>query len=258
MLYSSFCWHYEDLMMYSINYMHQGKGKMWYSIPSNERGKFELVAKRKLRKLVKEDPNFLFNINSMICPDYLSKHGVTVYSTLQKPGEFILTFPESYHAGFSAGFNVAEAVNFTSPTWISHAEKAMKIYLKSREKVPVFPLQWIILETDQKIPESVEKIVNEELKYRERIKKIIEANLETQVDYKKKLEVIDKDDEVKYECYYCIYLCYASFLKCTNCHKHYCIYHGLVCGCHPDNIRLYLRYTDEELRQKVIDSKSKS
>ena len=255
MLYSSFCWHYEDLMMYSINYMHEGAGKMWYSIPSHCRSKFESVAKRKFRKLVKEDPNFLFNINSMIWPGYLAKNGVTVYSTLQKPGEFILTFPESYHAGFSVGFNVAEAVNFTSPTWISYAEKAMQIYLTSREKVPVFPLQWLLLETDQKLPEYVEKVVNEELAFRDFIKRQYKQKLKSAKAYQKKLETIEKDDEVKYECYYCINLCYASFLKCNNCDKHYWISHGFVWGCSPEKINLYLRYTDEELLQKLADSK---
>jgi len=46
MLYSSFCWHYEDLMMYSINYMHKGAGKMWYSIPATDFEKFEKVANK--------------------------------------------------------------------------------------------------------------------------------------------------------------------------------------------------------------------
>ena len=125
---------------------------MWYSIPSNEREKFEKVAKKKYKSLYEDDPNFLLNINSMICPDYLTKNGVTVYSTHQKPGELILTFPAGYHAGFSLGFNAAEAVNFTAPTWLDWAEKAMKIYMKSREKVPVIPMQWLILETDYKLP----------------------------------------------------------------------------------------------------------
>lgn len=39
------------------------------------------------------------------------------------PGEFIVTFPGSYHAGFSTGFNVGEAVNFVTKDWIKYGFK---------------------------------------------------------------------------------------------------------------------------------------
>jgi hypothetical protein len=43
MKYSTFCWHYEDLMLFSLNYSHSGKPKQWYSIPEADRDKFEKV-----------------------------------------------------------------------------------------------------------------------------------------------------------------------------------------------------------------------
>jgi hypothetical protein len=143
MLFSSFCWHYEDVMMYSINYMHHGEGKMWYAIPSQDRHKFERITKDKLAILFDEDPNILLNITAMISPHYLAENGVTVYKTEQRPGEFILTFPESYHAGWSTGFNVAEAVNLVMKSWIDYGIKSLSVYLKTREKVPVFSIDWI-------------------------------------------------------------------------------------------------------------------
>ena len=33
--------------------------------------------------------------------------------------EFILVFGGAYHTGFNFGFNVAEAVNYATPHWLS-------------------------------------------------------------------------------------------------------------------------------------------
>lgn len=170
--------------------MHKGAGKIWYAIPPHERTKFEKVAKQKRAELLKEDPNFLLNINSMINPGYLAENGVTVYSTWQKPGEFILTFPASYHAGFSPGFNVGEAVNFSAPSWMDYTEKAMRIYLATKEKVPVFPVQWLAIENARlwesskftpsvakKLYEFMSKFIKEELAYRKFIGKLYGPNI---------------------------------------------------------------------------------
>lgn len=87
----------------------------------------------------------MHDITTMVNPAYLAQNGVTVYKTLQKPGEFVVTLPGSYHSGFSTGLNIGEAVNFASKSWLPFGAKAQNIYRLTREKIPVFPVEWIII-----------------------------------------------------------------------------------------------------------------
>lgn len=260
MLFSSFCWHYEDIMMYSVNYMHEGAGKIWYAIPEYHREKFERIAKEKLALLFDKDPNLLHNINVMINPAFLVENDIHVYRTHQKPGEIILTFPEAYHQGVSMGFNIAEAVNLACPTWIKHGQKAMSVYLESKEKIPVFPMEWMLVENARQIDtlkfdqeallelyQAYSKYVEKELSERALVASHFEDKERFETEVQKYLEDREGVDEDKFECFYCVNLCYTSFIKCLSCGKHYCIAHELLCGCRKDRIRMVLRYSNDEL-----------
>ncbi|KAL2339390.1 hypothetical protein Fmac_007330 [Flemingia macrophylla] len=74
----------------------------------------------------------------MFPPSVLLQHGVAVYKAAQKPGEFIITFPRSYHAGFSQGFNCGEAVNFAIGDWFPLGAAASNRYahLRVRSLIP--------------------------------------------------------------------------------------------------------------------------
>ena len=78
MKYSTFCWHYEDLMLYSMNYSHWGAGKQWYCIPEHDRDKFRRVCKQRLAALFNKDPNLLHDMVTMISPVYLMQNNVSV------------------------------------------------------------------------------------------------------------------------------------------------------------------------------------
>ena len=73
MKYATFCWHYEDLMLCSINYNHYGSAKVWYCVPESDREKFEKVVKQKVSLLFKKDPNILLDIVTMVSPAYLKE-----------------------------------------------------------------------------------------------------------------------------------------------------------------------------------------
>lgn len=42
--------------------------------------------------------------------------------TWQEKGEFMITFPYAYHAGYNLGYNCAESTNFASERWIDYGK----------------------------------------------------------------------------------------------------------------------------------------
>ncbi|XP_044466143.1 lysine-specific demethylase JMJ706-like isoform X2 [Mangifera indica] len=124
MLFSMFAWHVEDHYLYSINYHHCGASKTWYGIPGHAALKFEQVVREHvytndILSTDAEDGAFdvLLGKTTLFPPNILLEHNVPVYKAVQNPGEFIITFPRAYHAGFSHGFNCGEAVNFAIGDW---------------------------------------------------------------------------------------------------------------------------------------------
>ena len=115
-----FAAHTEDQDLFSINYVHVGAPKQWYSIPPSQSSRFESIA----RTLFFEDNNtckdFLRHKHSMIAPHILKQNNIDVNSCVQYAGEFIITFPRAYHFGYNLSFNVAESLNFALPSWIPH------------------------------------------------------------------------------------------------------------------------------------------
>jgi len=112
---STVVYHNSDLYIYyclvcSINYHHSGANKTWYGVPGYEASQFEKmvlhhVYGNKILTKHGEDGAFQFlaHKTTMFPPNVLLEHDVTVYKAVQKPGEFVITFPRAYHAGFSHG-----------------------------------------------------------------------------------------------------------------------------------------------------------
>ncbi|KAF0754164.1 hypothetical protein AaE_005439, partial [Aphanomyces astaci] len=120
MLFASFCWHFEDNYLYSINYMHTGAKKHWYGIPATSCDTFERVWKSLVPHRFDKKPDLFFHLVTMVSPTVIRQHNIDVYSLVQEPGDIVLTFPQGYHCGFSQGvfFNCNEAVNFCLPDWL--------------------------------------------------------------------------------------------------------------------------------------------
>jgi hypothetical protein len=112
-LFSTFCWHTEDLYLYSLNYMHDGCSKIWYGIPNDQKEKMDEYIRNKYFATLLKQPDLVHRLTVHINPLELLQAGIKVYKAVQNPGDFIITLPKGYHSGFSTGFNMSEAVNFS-------------------------------------------------------------------------------------------------------------------------------------------------
>lgn len=74
---------------------------------------------------------------TQLSPTVLKSEGVPVYRAVQNPGEFVLTLPRAYHAGFNCGFNCAEAVNVAPVDWLPHGQCAVELYREQHRKTSI-------------------------------------------------------------------------------------------------------------------------
>ncbi|KIW68430.1 hypothetical protein PV04_04377 [Phialophora macrospora] len=124
---ATFAWHLEDVDLYSINYIHFGAPKQWYSISQKDAPKFEAAMKSIWSSDAKACDQFLRHKTYLVSPSILkSKFGVNVNRVVHREGQFVITFPIGYHSGYNLGYNCAESVNFAIDNWLQYGKTARK------------------------------------------------------------------------------------------------------------------------------------
>ncbi|ESN92731.1 hypothetical protein HELRODRAFT_132346, partial [Helobdella robusta] len=123
---STFAWHTEDMDLYSINVLHFGAPKFWYSIPTEHGRKLERLAASYFPDDANTCANFLRHKSTLISPTALRLNNIPYNKIQQGPRDIIISFPFAYHAGFNTGFNCAESTNFASLRWIEYGKRAIQ------------------------------------------------------------------------------------------------------------------------------------
>ncbi|KAM7338053.1 hypothetical protein ACRRTK_004172 [Alexandromys fortis] len=121
---TTFAWHTEDMDLYSINYLHFGQPKTWYAVPPEHGRRLEQLARQLFPGSSQGCQAFMRHKVALISPTVLKENGIPFARMTQEAGEFMVTFPYGYHAGFNHGFNCAEAINFATPRWIDYGKVA--------------------------------------------------------------------------------------------------------------------------------------
>jgi hypothetical protein len=124
---ATFAWHLEDVDLYSINYIHFGAPKQWYSISQEDARKFEAAMRKIWPNDAKHCDQFLRHKTYLISPEKLkSQFNITVNKLVHYEGEFVITYPYGYHSGFNIGYNCAESVNFANEEWLNYGRISKK------------------------------------------------------------------------------------------------------------------------------------
>jgi hypothetical protein len=149
--------------------------------------------------------------------------------------------------------------------------KAQADYKKHNQKMPVFPMEWIIMLNFEnlqltkfdsksakpkvlfyyllKIKGYVNSIVSQEIDNRNVIESFFIIN---QINFM--IEEIEKTDTIEtFDCDFCTYSGFLSQLQCNNCKKKGCLLHSIQCKCLPTDFMLRYRYLTSEL----VDIKNK-
>jgi hypothetical protein len=99
MCFSSFCWHNEDLHMYSINYLHEGDEKIWYGASGDDADTFEAAAAALFPQLMMMQPDLLCNLVTQIHPQDLVKQGCRIVPPSSSSFSFLQLHFSSHFSG---------------------------------------------------------------------------------------------------------------------------------------------------------------
>ncbi|KAK2975102.1 hypothetical protein RJ640_018904, partial [Escallonia rubra] len=259
MLFSSFCWHFEDHCFYSMNYLHWGEPKCWYSVPGSEAGAFEKVMRNSLPDLFDAQPDLLFQLVTMLNPSVLQEHDVPVYSVLQEAGNFVITFPRSYHGGFNFGLNCAEAVNFAPADWLPHGSFGAELYQLYHKAAVLSHEELLCVVAKSDFDSKVSPYLNKELRRIYDKEKTWRGRLwrngiirSSPMSPRKQPKYVGVEEDPT--CIICQRFLHISAVVCRCRPSAFvCLEHWEhICECKPNKHRLTYRYTLAELNDLVL------
>lgn len=281
MCFSTFCWHNEDHYAYSANYQHFGSTKTWYGIPGSDALAFEAAMREAVPELFESQPDLLFQLVTILPPNQLRKAGVNVYALDQRAGQFVITFPQAYHAGFNHGFNFNEAVNFAPSDWEPFGDEGV-LRLQEFRKNPCFSHEELLftaassdtsIATAKWLAPALERVRDRELALREKfaarhkeLRPHEDCTFDTlaeQIPEGCGLHILVQNEDLEeedYQCSFCKAFCYLSQFRCERTGRVSCLLHPELMDCceTPPEQRLQgpqhvvvIRHTNHELLQLV-------
>ncbi|KAL7308206.1 hypothetical protein PS15m_012273 [Mucor circinelloides] len=226
--------------------MHWGETKTWYSASGYKTAGFQDAMRKTVPELFKQQPDLISQRATMLSPECLEKKNVSVYAVDQRPGEFVVTYPQAYHSGFNHGFNLCETVNFADSSWIYFGLECVKKYKKDRRQ-PCFSHDNMLLTALQSrntpkngywLRESLMEMRFREIEERKNVRaRRLEERTVAKADIREGLQ-----------CAFCNCYCYLSYIGCSCTSKIACLDHvDELCTCDVESKMMHVQFTDVQL-----------
>ncbi|KPP58900.1 hypothetical protein Z043_123234, partial [Scleropages formosus] len=208
-------------------------------------------------ELFESQPDLLHQLVTIMNPNTLTAHGVPrlppwpgatltalafrmlpqIYRTNQCAGEFVITFPRSYHSGFNQGFNFAEAVNFCTVDWMPLGRQVVAHY-RLLHRYCVFSHDEMVCRMASKadvldvvlasaVGKDMADMIQEECHLRDKVHKMGVVHCE-----RAHYDLLQDDER---QCIKCRTTCYLSAIMCP-CSPGVlvCLHHAQeLCSCSP-------------------------
>lgn len=266
MLFSARAWGLTQHLMYTISYLHKGAPKKWYGIPSSNSAGLEAILRETMPDAF-SIPDLLYDPQTMISPQCLESKGVPVFSVLQDPGTFILTFPNAYTASIDLGFNLSESLKIAPPDWLRFGAMSVS-RLRSFQQKGAFCHDLLIINAAQACRSLLDKNgstmkcfpsitasrwVAREMQRIQEEECILRSKLwgeglrrSRQVEQEIGMQAGENEDP---ECIICRSPLHISALECDCCEgRRVCLHHSYnLCDCGISGMRLAWRYTLQDL-----------
>ncbi|XP_078608258.1 protein Jumonji-like isoform X2 [Branchiostoma floridae x Branchiostoma japonicum] len=269
MLFTTSCWSCDSHKLPSIEYLHTGADKIWYSIPQSEHVKFRKAMHSLVPDLCSEGLCWLEKDAAMVPPSALLAEGVSLCRVEQKSGQYLVTFSGSYVANICCGYSVAEAVYFATLQWLPVGQVAIQM-LRQQCKETLFSIEKLLVllgmsEVDRGnakilswvLPEIIQ-VRDTELQLRSRLR---QEGLTAAGRYgwleeghgRKQGKKVPTDTQER-QCEKCDYPCYLSMVVEEQENEVYCLQHALDYikdkkSC--QGLKFMYRYDEEQIQDLV-------
>jgi histone demethylase JARID1 len=222
MVFAPVPWQSQIHECYSISYLHCGDTQTWYSVPASDAVKLnQYLRLKRIQSSEGNDDELPF-----VSPDELIASGVHVAGCHQRAGEFVVTFPRSYQAGFSHGFNILEGVNFASVDWLNPGLECAKRY-QSQKINPMFSFDEVLFQSAIKLRHEMASAICLLPHLRllvERCKADIQA-----ISDDSPAQFMDPSALCDVQCKECLIFCWFSHVYCEVENATYCVHHSCAC-----------------------------